>query len=608
MNGHFRHRGREINTFNGTLEFVSDPSQLDSFVKQPPPSYRGSTRGGSFNYNGGGSGLGYGGFVNNKFIDMNKPWVTQDIRNEIWKKVSLANTAKKSKKAEDVAALQNQAEYLDTQLRNAKIAWLARHPELEQEWLGVLAQEERSKTYFCDVCEKMVGTESEYKVHLSEHATCGIDGCGYTAHQDILEKHIMHQHLTGLYNRIAHGDSPEEIAKWREERKKNFPTKQKVEEKAVERAVLKERGEVMRLKREKLKKEERERRGDYEENKPEVEWECNCKARKFVENMRGRGRGRGRGMNFRVPKNVKHQSHCRELELIRERAKERREKRQSLWDEKKGKRKAIQEQDENTEPSVKKFRAEKVVSVEEDSCSEDEGWNGGLWKFPGTKQMATIKFEVDRYQSVPAITSNGGISNGTGREQTEFHGEIQKMKNSMALESIKSLDSSEDEAPEEIKTIVSYDNVVDESPDILQETKELKKQSKRKRRKDTEEKTRVETVQSSPLNDVSIYKDPVFPVEESVPEHWSDLPNVTSASSSHFQEVADTKQSSSHITKVISRPAVFEQRMRPPTLLEKLLLNEIKNERNKILQCVRFVCKNNFLQDSDSQSIEQIKS
>merc|ERR1711872_208003 len=57
----------------------------------------------------------------------------------------------------------------------------------------------------------------------------------------------------------------------------------------------KRKGEVMWLKREKLRQEERERRGDVEENKePEVEWQCNCRARKFVESQRGRGRGRGR--------------------------------------------------------------------------------------------------------------------------------------------------------------------------------------------------------------------------------------------------------------------------------------------------------------------------
>ena len=44
-------------------------------------------------------------------------------------------------------------------------------------------QEESARLHFCDVCEKLVGSAAEYKQHVAEHATCGIDGCGYTAHQ-----------------------------------------------------------------------------------------------------------------------------------------------------------------------------------------------------------------------------------------------------------------------------------------------------------------------------------------------------------------------------------------------------------------------------------------
>ena len=44
--------------------------------------------------------------------------------------------------------------------------------------------------------------------------------------------------------RIAHGNSPEEVAKWREERRSKFPTKAVVEEKMARQKELKERGEV----------------------------------------------------------------------------------------------------------------------------------------------------------------------------------------------------------------------------------------------------------------------------------------------------------------------------------------------------------------------------
>ena len=50
--------------------------------------------------------------------------------------------------------------------------------------------------------------------------------------------------LTFCLIRIAHGNSPEEIAKWREERRSKFPTKAVVEEKMARQKELRERGEV----------------------------------------------------------------------------------------------------------------------------------------------------------------------------------------------------------------------------------------------------------------------------------------------------------------------------------------------------------------------------
>eukprot|EP00090_Calanus_glacialis_P002583 TRINITY_DN11935_c0_g1_i3.p1 TRINITY_DN11935_c0_g1~~TRINITY_DN11935_c0_g1_i3.p1 ORF type:complete len:590 (+),score=235.43 TRINITY_DN11935_c0_g1_i3:44-1813(+) len=584
MYGHARQYSRpEVETFTGTLEYVADPAQFDSFVRQPP--HRGGGRGGY--RGGGGRGGGFGGF--NKFADMNKPWVTQAIKNEIWKKMNLADTAKRSKTAEDVAALQAQAEYVETLLGQAKISWMARNPDMEQEWLGVLAEEERTKTYFCDVCEKLVGTEAEFKVHQSEHATCGIDGCGYTAHQDILEKHIMHQHLTGLYNRIAHGDSPEEISKWREERKKNFPTQEKVEEKIAERALLKERGEVMWLKREKLRQEERERRGETEEKRePEAEWECNCKARHFVNNLRGRGRGRGR--NWSVPRNIKHQGHCRELELIRERAKEKRDKRQAIWEERKEKRKKGEgDGEQKSEQVAKKVKVEKVEEV--DSSSEDEGWNGGLWKFAGTKHVAK-KVNIEE-------SSNEVEANTLDEIKIKVETENLVATPGSELKHSDPVGTSDDEAPEEVKTVVSYENIVEEADsDSVPESPASKKPRKRKRKVDEDIKIETHSSETSvkpeQLSDLVWDDTNPPPPGEDHPQ-----PHQFSSPANHLNPAPKPKQPSSRPAKP-SRPPVFDQRMRPPTLLEKLLLNEIKKERNKILQCVRFVCKNNFFLEAEA--------
>ena len=67
------------------------------------------------------------------------------------------------------------------------------------------------------------------------------------------------------------------------------------------------------------------------------------RARTLVMEMRGRGRGRGfRGGRGRgMLRNIKHQAHCKELEKIRERGREMREKKQAAWEERRRVREAI---------------------------------------------------------------------------------------------------------------------------------------------------------------------------------------------------------------------------------------------------------------------------
>lgn len=56
------------------------------------------------------------------------------------------------------------------------------------------------------------------------------------------------QHSTGLYKKIAKLNNPEEIEKWREERRKKYPTKSNIEKKNFEIQEKIERGEKMDIK------------------------------------------------------------------------------------------------------------------------------------------------------------------------------------------------------------------------------------------------------------------------------------------------------------------------------------------------------------------------
>ena len=403
--------------------------------------------------------------------------------------------------------------------------------------MGVLAAEEKERMYYCDVCERQVGGQLEYKEHISQHATCGIDGCTYTAHQDILEKHIRHQHLTGFYQRIVQGNSPEDIEKWRQERRKNWPTRLKIAEKIVAKEALKDRGEVMELKR------ERRKTWQTQEPEPEREWKCNCKARQYLEGLRGRRRGW-------IPRNIKHQRHCAELENIRERAREKREKRQEKFQERKSAIKALN----IGQPKRKRRKVEA-----ESSESEDEDCNGGLKMFRGTVNMIREREKrLVQSNTAPPPAPRDLVSYGDD-------------------------DSEEDESPEEVKTVVSYENDVEQQePTEVVESAVVNKSRKKKKNPATD-------AADKPRDIPSISGKEDGKAEDEGPEDIADEKAEEAP-----EETFATLEPQAEVDKL---PAVFRQRLRQPTLLERLLLSEIKKERNTILQCVRYVCKNNFFQE-----------
>lgn len=63
---------------------------------------------------------------------------------------------------------------------------------------------------------------------MSEHRTCNLDGCTFTAHFKVIEKHVLMQHATGLYDKIRNLNTPEDIAKWVEERKRRYPNRENI--------------------------------------------------------------------------------------------------------------------------------------------------------------------------------------------------------------------------------------------------------------------------------------------------------------------------------------------------------------------------------------------
>ncbi|KAI1302336.1 Nuclear fragile X mental retardation-interacting protein 1 [Halotydeus destructor] len=81
----------------------------------------------------------------------------------------------------------------------------------------------------CDACNQTFFSDEELKSHLAEHVTCGLEGCSFQAHYKIVLSHQNGQHfnMKSMASKLIKLETPEDIAKWRQERKKNFPTLKK---------------------------------------------------------------------------------------------------------------------------------------------------------------------------------------------------------------------------------------------------------------------------------------------------------------------------------------------------------------------------------------------
>nr|NP_001071912.1 zinc finger protein [Ciona intestinalis]BAE93299.1 zinc finger protein [Ciona intestinalis] len=96
---------------------------------------------------------------------------------------------------------------------------------------------------FCDVCDRGFKNEEKKLEHYSQHVKCKEPGCKFEAHFKLVEIHRRNLH--GPNGRRIKLETPEDVQKWREERRKNFPTSSRMQTKALEEKTLAESGAVL---------------------------------------------------------------------------------------------------------------------------------------------------------------------------------------------------------------------------------------------------------------------------------------------------------------------------------------------------------------------------
>jgi hypothetical protein len=84
-------------------------------------------------------------------------------------------------------------------------------------------------SFHCEPCDKAFKQQKFYDAHMATHIPCSYEGCKFSAVKAIMKSHEL-IHMKNMFNKL---ETPEEIERYREERRKRFPTQETVAKRKV---------------------------------------------------------------------------------------------------------------------------------------------------------------------------------------------------------------------------------------------------------------------------------------------------------------------------------------------------------------------------------------
>jgi len=82
--------------------------------------------------------------------------------------------------------------------------------------------------FCCEPCDLGFQNENLLQNHMNTHEKCTVEGCNFSSSPFVMKVHLKSVHHPRIARLIKRLDTPEAIEKWKQERKKNYPTSERI--------------------------------------------------------------------------------------------------------------------------------------------------------------------------------------------------------------------------------------------------------------------------------------------------------------------------------------------------------------------------------------------